>query len=407
MGSPNALVAQTLRLVLLVSCAHALVHAYELALPSVEQEVAGHYFPEAAAAQGKQAMGWLAAAWRIPWGFGAMLAGWLVDRYGARRMLLLYLLGCSGLCFLAGLAPPLQLMFVVMFAMGTLASIYHPAGLALISHATDEQDRPRALGIHGIFGSAGIALSPFLAGTLLEFGLRWQPYYWGLALPGIGVALLISRLGDDVERREHHVRQSQGRGDWTAFAILSLVNMLQGFVYSGVLSFLRRYLVGFSDAAHEVQASDSYAMAGILILGCIGQYVASRWARVGRLEWQLMLVCFANTPLLLAIAWAETYWQRILATSLFSAIHFMHQPLYNSLIATYTPAQRRSLGYGLSFALGLGVGGLGPVFVGYGQDQQTTYATLAAVTVVSGLTAAGLAWRRRASGTPAKTKGSS
>ena len=35
----------TLTLVLLVSCAHAMVHIYELSFPGVEQQVAGDYFP--------------------------------------------------------------------------------------------------------------------------------------------------------------------------------------------------------------------------------------------------------------------------------------------------------------------------------------------------------------------------
>ena len=38
------------RLVLLVCCAHALVHVYELALPSVEQEIASEFFADDAEA---------------------------------------------------------------------------------------------------------------------------------------------------------------------------------------------------------------------------------------------------------------------------------------------------------------------------------------------------------------------
>jgi len=64
------------RLVLLISCAHALVHVFELALPSTEQLITVDYDV------GKVTMGWLSAAWRLPWGLGALVAGLLVDRYG-------------------------------------------------------------------------------------------------------------------------------------------------------------------------------------------------------------------------------------------------------------------------------------------------------------------------------------
>ncbi len=169
----------TLRLVLIVSCAHALVHIFELALPSVEMLMAEDY------GVGKSTMGLLSTYWRLPWGFGALGAGWLVDRVGSQRMLAVYLLGCAATCCLVGLTLPLPWLFVVMFTMGAFASIYHPAGLALISHATTLENRPRALGLHGIFGSAGIGSAPFLAALLLTLGFTWQQYYFGLAAAGL------------------------------------------------------------------------------------------------------------------------------------------------------------------------------------------------------------------------------
>ena len=51
----------------------------------------------------------------------------------------------------------LAVLFGAMFAMGCFASIYHPAGVGLISHHTTPENRPMALGYHGILGSVGIA----------------------------------------------------------------------------------------------------------------------------------------------------------------------------------------------------------------------------------------------------------
>ena len=67
----------TLQLVIFVSMAHALVHMYELALPSIEMELAAEYRTDQQEA--KELSGWLSNVWRLPWGLGALVACWLVD----------------------------------------------------------------------------------------------------------------------------------------------------------------------------------------------------------------------------------------------------------------------------------------------------------------------------------------
>src|SRR5688500_13780608 len=107
----------TLSLVLLVSCAHALVHTYEQSLPSVEQRIAAEYFPHDEAG-GKAMTGRLSNAWRLMWGIGGILAGLLVDAIGGRRMLAIYLLGCAGTCGMAAMSGSRVELFWAMLLMG-------------------------------------------------------------------------------------------------------------------------------------------------------------------------------------------------------------------------------------------------------------------------------------------------
>jgi len=385
-----------LGLVLIVSCAHALVHVYELSLPSVEQLIAVEYFPSASpreADQGKMATGWLAFAWRLPFGGAALLAGWLVDRYGARRMLAVYLLGCGVCCLAAGITLPLPALFVVMFLMGLAASVYHPAGLALISFETNPVNRPRAWGLHGIFGSAGIGVAPFLAGAVLAVAPSWRTYYQVLAVPGlllggVFVGMMLRRPGRDVPRAEAAggtAQQIDDATDWRSFFTLTGVAALMGFIYASVLSFLPRYMdgAGLSLGGIEARSARNYLAGGALLLGCIGQYLAGRFARPGRLELQLAGIAATTGPLLYWMAVAES-WQRPLAAGLFSLVHFMHQPVYNSLIAKYTPRRRRSLSYGFSFTMGFGIGSFGAPFAG-SRERMDVFATLAVLALLAGL----------------------
>lgn len=405
---------KVLRLVLLISCAHALVHMYELSLPGVEEQIAADFFPSDPK-QGKEVTGMLSMSWRLPWGIGALFAGLLVDRFGAKRLLLVYLLGVSAVCGAVGMTQPLWLLFVAMFSMGLFASIYHPAGLTWISHRTTPEQRPAALGWHGILGSLGISSGPLLAAAITGQGYSWREYYYWLAVPGVLLASLLviyrDRSGDAPSPREApsprddpspqdasptaETERDEGRqieedsANWPAFAVLTTVAICQGIIYSGVLSFLPRYMGGWQTAA-EAGGSKGYWATGVLVLGCIGQYTAGYLARPGRLERQLSWISYANAPLLLAMALAATDIQRLVAAGAFSIVHFMHQPIYNSLIASYSPRARRSLAYGMSIAMGLGVGSLGAVFVGYAHRQWFAFSSLAVVALVGGTIARAL-----------------
>ncbi len=394
---PAAAAPTAAGLVLLVCCAHAMAHFYELSFPSVEPLAAKDYQISTVGT------GWLIFCWRLPWGFGALAADLLVDRYGGARMLAVFLGGCAVCSLLVGLAAPLAVLFSLMFAMGAAASIYHPAGLALISHITTPENRGRALGMHGVFGSLGIAAAPLLAWAVVSTGFSWRHYFWMLAIPGLALGAMfvvyLRRNGEPshvATTRASAPREEQS--DWISFAGLSGVGVLQGMVYAGTLSFLVRYL-SEADVRSTLPAADKVDQAafwtsGVLLVGCIGQYVAGRMAQPARLERQLTAVTLLNVPCLTAMALAEGS-ARVAAAATFALFHFMYQPIYNSLVSKYTSRQRRSLSYGMSFTMTFGLGGVGAAVAGYLAEDWQKYGAMAALSAVATLCGVYL-WRRNA-----------
>jgi MFS family permease len=386
--------AATFRIVLLVSFAHALVHAFEVSLPSVEQMIGEDF------GAGKEQTGLLGTIWRIPFGCGALLAGWLADRHGSKPLLLVFLGGCVLTSLISSWAPSLNVVFLAMFSMGCFASIYHPAGLALISRETNAENRPAALGWHGIFGSVGFTCAPLAAALAFSAAaLSWRQYYVLLCIPAVIIALLLAVMLKE-NRGKHTIIPLEpapaGNGPIAEraaipgiFYYLVLVGALSGFVYAGFMHFLPRYMykafVGQSFLPAE--GVRNYLAAIVLGFAVIGQALAGRFARPGKMERQLSWVMFANVPCLLGMAVAEGPW-RLAAACLFALVHFMNQPIYNSLIADFVPAERRSLGYGFSNMMCFGIGALGPFFAGMMITDFATYSGLAAVIALAGL----LAW---------------
>lgn len=398
----------TLRLVLLVSCAHGLVHVYEHSIASVEQllladdslfdSVQGDR--KTVEEDRKPISGLLGQSLRLPFGLFALLAGWAADRFGAKRLLLIYLIGASVGCGLAWYSPNLGFMFLAMFVLGVFASIYHPAGVGLISHHTTPENRPMALGYHGIFGSAGIACGPFLAGIVLNSGASWRQYYLLLTVPGLLLALLLAwRLSHEINGLEADKAgtdtdpHGEDAAHWPSYFVLMTVSALSGFVYAAILNFMPRYLdgVGFDVSGIPDEALRNYLTGGVLLLGVIGQYTAGRIARPSTLEPLMATAFFAATPFIFWMGYAQGMW-RLVAAGLFAPLFFMHQPLFNSLVAKYVPRRRRSLCYGLSFTMGFGVGSLGPTFSGFAESPQFNYTVLACVLTGSASLAL-LLWR--------------
>ena len=389
----------TFRLVLLVSLAHAMVHTFEHSLPAVEQMIGDDF------EVGKERTGGLGTIWRLPFGLGALLAGYLADRFGSKRLLVVYLIGCSATAVAAWWAPSLSTLFGVMFAMGCFASIYHPAGLSLISRETTAETRGAALGWHGIFGSLGIAGAPFLAALVFSSGsVDWRSYYLLLTIPALLIAGLMTasllRDGDSTAAS----RKAEADADaldlttpaaevekpipWRAFLILVAAGALSGFVYAAFLHFLPRYLdeAGLRPDDWPKESFRNTLTTIALLCAAVGQGVAGRLAKPGRLETLLVLVLLGNVPPLVWMAVADGT-QRFIAACLLAFIHFMNQPVYNSLIAQMIPASRRSTGYGFSNFLCFGIGAFGPMTLGLIADDRVAYGVLAGLAAASGLLA--------------------
>jgi len=392
-----------LRIVLLVSCAHALVHVYELALPATEQSIAAEFGVT------PKITGLLGNAWRLPFGLGALAAGWLADRYGSKPLLIVYLLGCAAMSLVVWATTEMSLLFVTMFCMGCFASIYHPAGLAIISRTTRPDQRPWALGLHGVFGSIGIAAAPAMVGLAISLGATWRDCYLWLSLPGLALAVVFfkslveqQRPTPPQEASDVKVYEPEDTLHWVPFLILTCSGGLTGFVYAGVLQFLPRYL---SDAWASLSVDQSanpmvvgaWLASGVLLVGVIGQLMAGWYARGRSLERVLAIVLAANVPFLIWMSQA-TGWSRIVSAGLLSLVLFMHQPVYNSLVAKYIPHHRRSVGYGFSNVLTFGFGSFGAGSMGFLIEQygnSSAYLALALFAAAGTTLAFSLDWQQR------------
>jgi MFS family permease len=167
---------------------HGMVHMYELAIPIFITVWIQDFGVDAAV------LGAVVAAGYALYGIGAVPSGIAADTYGSKRVLIVCLLGMGGSFLLLGLFDTIAGVMGALLLWGTAASIYHPAGLRLISMGVSR--RGTGFAYHGIAGNVGIALGPLLASTLLIW-VVWQTVAVVMAVPALLVAVYTAYISVD------------------------------------------------------------------------------------------------------------------------------------------------------------------------------------------------------------------
>lgn len=133
--------------------------------------------------------------------------GFLVDRVGARRMLLAALALGSFSFALVALFPSYPCLIIAMGLAGLANGVYHPADYSLLSHGIAGDRMGRAYSIHTFAGFLGGSLAPpLMVGIALASGVRWSFAF--AAVAGL-IALVVVGSG---ARRPRVVGTEAGTG---------------------------------------------------------------------------------------------------------------------------------------------------------------------------------------------------
>ena len=170
------------RVIGLVGSGHFLSHFYMLALPPL--------FPLLKAEFGVSyaALGGIVTVFALASGCGQLPMGFVVDRFGARYVLVSGMVLMSGSMVLAGFATSYAwIPFLFMFA-GLGNSVFHPADYAILASAVREDRVARAFSLHTFSGYGGWAAAP---PVMIFLSTTWN---WRVAVIVMGVLGLLVAL---------------------------------------------------------------------------------------------------------------------------------------------------------------------------------------------------------------------
>ena len=392
-------------IVALTSVGHGMVHTYELSIPILMTLWLAEFEVSTSVLGGIVAVGYGL------YGLGALPAGVLADRWGSRRLIVGCLAGMGSAFLLLSLAPGLWTIAAALVLWGLAASVYHPAGLTLISRGVVQ--RGKGLALHGMAGNVGIAMGP-LCTALLLLVVDWRVVAGVLALPALIATVYAARASfdetaaDDAASATERPPQSL-RSLWSTtrvlfasgFALVFLIVMMSGLYYRGVLTFLPDLLERFVaiDLGLAVEPG-RYVYAALLMVGMIGQYLGGWLTDHVRTE-RGILGAFGLLTIIGLVFWplAQAGTTSLLFISgILGIALFMIQPLYQATVAEYTPPAARGLSYGFTYLGVFGVGALGAALSGALLDWFTPlvlFLVMAGIAALGALLSTYLAWMPR------------
>jgi MFS family permease len=424
----------------LVMVGHALVHTYEMTIPLFVvlwlQQFEVISLGVITVGVTTATIGAIVTVSYGLFGLGALPGGILVDYVGSRTLIAGCLLGMGVAFLVLGLAPSMLLVTVALVLWGLAASVYHPAGLSLISRGVSE--RGTGLAYHGIAGNVGIGIGPLVVATLLLV-FEWRTVAVGLALPAILATLYATQVRFDPTAAVTDRERGPGTADndttiaslrgfltqssvvFTAgFALVFVIVIASGLYYRGVLTFLPELLRGLpgfepiavsellpgwidrsssaSPAGAVTVRPQDYFYSGLLAVGILGQYVGGKLT--DRIPVEYGLAAAFGVLVVLAVAFVPVstlgIGPLVILGSFLGVFLFVVQPMYQAAVAEYTHPESRGLSYGYTYVGVFGIGALGGVVAGtilQYASPTVLFATLAGVALAGSITALFLARR--------------
>jgi len=289
------------------------------------------------------------------------LFGFLFDRFGGRKMIILGPVVAGLSLSLIGLAPHYSFLIILLILGGLGVSSYHPEAAALTASLSGRR-KTWEMSIFTLGGNLGYSLGPFFILMIITvLGLEWSFF---ASLPAIGLAWILHKHAPLAEKTSTMISASDAAIESSlnrrvlSFGVLFSLVVLRVTAILSLITFLPmiQKLRGFSLIA--AGSSNTVVMASGAIGGVIGGYLADR---VGRKN--IILTSFILTiPVFLAFY----YWRGPMSffiLALLGFLFFLSEPSCIVLAQELVPQKARTAS-GLIMGMAWGLAGWGVLGTG-------------------------------------------
>ena len=376
LNAPQAVpLKQDASIIALVGLAHASSHFAHLLLPlmfPVFMKEFGLSYSE---------LGLLASTFFVISGLGQAGAGFMVDRLGARPLMLAAL----AIFALASLAASMVTGYTGLVLVAALAGLgnatFHPVDSTILNQRVSAPRLGYAFSAHGLTGNLGWATAPlFFAGITSAF--NWRTAYLAAAAMYVGILLLMVVQRDKLKTQIAVAHPDQPAEHSMAFMKLPVVWWCFGFflVSTMTMSVVQSFSVSILRAMHGVSVeAATWTLSAYMLCGALGMLVGGFVAaRAAASSDRVVALAMGSAALLLVLCGTGllggTLTMVVLASTGFAV--GIGGPSRDMMIKKATPKAATGRVYGMVYS-GLDTGlAVAPVLFGALMDRGWYGATL-------------------------------
>jgi MFS family permease len=366
-GATRAGSETSLRTLAAISTAHWVSHFHLFVLPMLFP------FLKQQLGVGFIELGFALTVFAVVSGLTQAPIGFLVDRLGARKILIMGLALGGGALMMLGLHVSYPWLIGSAALLGLANSVYHPADYAILSAHMDEARMGRAFSIHTFAGFLGGAVAPAIMVALVAMaGGNGALIVAGVVGPLVALLLLVIGIPDAgaASDRADGAQAPRINIMTPAIVVLTVFFMLlnlsnAGIGNFGVVALMSGYGSSFSAA--------NIALTAFLGAGAVGVLAGGTLADRTKRHSQVAAACFAlNAAIVLMIATLTL--PPMLLTMAMAMAGFLGgviAPSRDMLVRNAAPAGAAGRAFGI-VSTGFNMGGIiSPLLFGWIMDQNS------------------------------------
>jgi FSR family fosmidomycin resistance protein-like MFS transporter len=374
----------------LVGLAHGTSHFFHLLLPPLFPWL----MPEFGLSYTQA--GFLMTVFFVISGIGQALAGFVVDRVGARPVLFFGIAMLVASALLLGIADSYAGLIAAAAIAGVGNSIFHPADFTLLNRRVSAARLGHAFSVHGLSGNLGWAAAPvFVAGIASIAG--WHVAAFAAAGVGTAVLSLLLVRRDSLHDVEHAV-VAAGRTQHAAgaapsagqFAFLRSAAVWTCFLFfflaTGAFGILQNYAPSILGEVYGLPLALATAGLTAYLLGSAAGMVAGGFIATRRTDSDRVIAMALGAAALMALLLASSWVSAWMVLPVMAVMGFgvgAAGPSRDLLVRRAATAQFGKASYGRVYGFvysGLDIGlATAPVVVGPLLDGGRFSAAMAAV----------------------------